>query len=79
MTSNVGSCFERFKTTNDNGDRERERREGVRDFRPKSQLFLRKIFDIEHADYCCGFNFLKNFLETASRHNNRETRDAIMS
>ena len=23
----------------------------------KSQLFLRKIFKIEHAEYCCGFNF----------------------
>ena len=23
----------------------------------KSQLFLRKIFEIEHADYCFGFNF----------------------
>ena len=26
----------------------------------KSQLFLRKIFEIEHAVYCCGFN-LKTF------------------
>ena len=78
MTSTVGSCFERFKTNINNGDRERERCEGVRDFRPKSQLFLRKIFEIEHTEYC-GFNFLKNFLETASRHNNRQTRDAIMS
>ena len=25
----------------------------------KSQLFLRKIFEIEHAEYCCGFNFKK--------------------
>ena len=23
----------------------------------QSQLFLRKIFEIEHAEYCCGFNF----------------------
>ena len=23
----------------------------------KSQFFLWKIFEIEHAEYCCGFNF----------------------
>ena len=30
---------------------------------------MRKIFEIEHAEYC-DFNFL-----TACRHNNRETRE----
>ena len=33
----------------------------------KSQLFLQKIFEIEHAEYCCGFQFW-NVLETASHH-----------
>ena len=28
----------------------------------KSQLFLRKIFEIKLAEYCCGFNF-KTFLK----------------
>ena len=44
----------------------------------KSQLFLRKIFKVEHAEYCCGFNFKMFSKLQVVIYNNRRTRDAIM-